>query len=65
MAGYVLPKTKYARSGDVRIAYQITGNEPFDVVGYSLRRISATFSIVFQLRVVAATPNCFSTIAFG
>jgi pimeloyl-ACP methyl ester carboxylesterase len=28
----VLPKTKYARSDDVRIAYQITGNGPFDVV---------------------------------
>jgi pimeloyl-ACP methyl ester carboxylesterase len=28
----VLPKTKYARSGDVRIAYQITGDGPFDVV---------------------------------
>jgi class 3 adenylate cyclase len=28
----VLPKIKYARSGDVRIAYQITGNGPFDVV---------------------------------
>jgi len=28
----VLPKTKYARSGDVRIAYQVTGNGPFDVV---------------------------------
>ena len=28
----MLPKTKYARSGDVRIAYQITGNGPFDVV---------------------------------
>jgi len=28
----VLPKTKYARSGDVRIAYQITGNGSFDVV---------------------------------
>jgi len=28
----VLPKTKYARSSDVRIAYQITGNGPFDVV---------------------------------
>jgi pimeloyl-ACP methyl ester carboxylesterase len=27
-----LPKTKYARSGDVRIAYQITGDGPFDVV---------------------------------
>jgi len=25
-------KTKYARSGDVRIAYQITGDGPFDVV---------------------------------
>jgi hypothetical protein len=31
-AGSVLPKTKYARSGDVRIAYQITGEDPFDVV---------------------------------
>ena len=28
----MLPKTKYARSGDVRIAYQVTGNGPFDVV---------------------------------
>ncbi|MEO5717377.1 MAG: adenylate/guanylate cyclase domain-containing protein [Chthoniobacterales bacterium] len=27
-----LPKTKYARSGDVCIAYQITGEGPFDVV---------------------------------
>lgn len=28
----MLPKTKYARSGDVRIAYQITGDGRFDVV---------------------------------
>jgi class 3 adenylate cyclase len=28
----MLPKTKYARSGDVRIAYQITGEGPVDVV---------------------------------
>ena len=28
----MLPKTKYARSGDVRIAYQITGDGPVDVV---------------------------------
>jgi pimeloyl-ACP methyl ester carboxylesterase len=28
----VLPKTKYARSDEVRIAYQITGEGPFDVV---------------------------------
>jgi len=28
----VLPKTKYARSDDVCIAYQITGDGPFDVV---------------------------------
>jgi pimeloyl-ACP methyl ester carboxylesterase len=27
-----LPKTKYARSRDVRIAYQIIGDGPFDVV---------------------------------
>jgi class 3 adenylate cyclase len=27
-----LPKTKYARSGDVRIAYQITGEGAFDMV---------------------------------
>jgi hypothetical protein len=27
-----LPKTKYARGVDVRIAYQITGDGPFDVV---------------------------------
>ncbi|MEY2536561.1 MAG: hypothetical protein QOG67_301 [Verrucomicrobiota bacterium] len=31
-ARLVLPKTKYARSDDVRIAYQITGDGPFDVV---------------------------------
>jgi class 3 adenylate cyclase len=28
----MLPKTKYARSGDVRIAYQISGDAPVDVV---------------------------------
>jgi pimeloyl-ACP methyl ester carboxylesterase len=28
----MLPKTKYARSGDVRIAYQVSGDGPFDVV---------------------------------
>ena len=28
----MLPKTKYARSGDVRIAYQITGDGPNDLV---------------------------------
>jgi class 3 adenylate cyclase len=28
----MLPKTKYARSDDVRLAYQISGNGPFDVV---------------------------------
>ena len=28
----MLPKPKYARSDDVRIAYQITGSGPFDVV---------------------------------
>jgi pimeloyl-ACP methyl ester carboxylesterase len=26
------PETRYARSGDVNIAYQVTGNGPFDVV---------------------------------
>ena len=26
------PKTRYARSGDVSIAYQVTGDGPFDVV---------------------------------
>jgi pimeloyl-ACP methyl ester carboxylesterase len=28
----MLPKTKYARSGDVRIAYQVTGEGPVDVI---------------------------------
>ena len=28
----MLPRTKYARSGDIRIAYQVTGDGPFDVV---------------------------------
>ena len=28
----MLPKTSYARSDDVRIAYQVTGDGPFDVV---------------------------------
>ena len=32
MTGLMLPKTKYARSGDVRIAYQISGDGPVDVV---------------------------------
>jgi len=28
----MLPRTKYARSEDVCIAYQITGDGPFDIV---------------------------------
>jgi pimeloyl-ACP methyl ester carboxylesterase len=28
----LLPETRYARSGDVNIAYQVTGDGPFDVV---------------------------------
>ena len=28
-----LPETRYARSGDVHIAYQVTGDGPFDLVG--------------------------------
>jgi pimeloyl-ACP methyl ester carboxylesterase len=28
----MLPKTKYARSGDVHIAYQISGDSPVDVI---------------------------------
>ncbi len=27
-----IPETRYARSGDVSIAYQVTGDGPFDVV---------------------------------
>ena len=27
-----VPETRYARSGDVSIAYQVTGEGPFDVV---------------------------------
>ncbi|HEY6056350.1 MAG TPA: hypothetical protein VIU86_20640, partial [Gaiellaceae bacterium] len=27
-----VPETRYARSGDVSIAYQVTGDGPFDVV---------------------------------
>ena len=26
------PETRYARSGDVRIAFQVVGNGPFDIV---------------------------------
>jgi hypothetical protein len=29
--GIVLPETRYARSGDVNIAYQVTGDGSFDV----------------------------------
>jgi len=28
----VPPETRYARSGDVRIAYQVVGDGPFDLV---------------------------------
>jgi hypothetical protein len=27
-----LPETRYARSGDVAVAYQVVGEGPFDVV---------------------------------
>ena len=30
--GFVVPETRYARSGDVAIAYQVAGEGPFDVV---------------------------------
>jgi len=29
---WVLPETRYAKSGDVHIAYQVTGDGPFDLV---------------------------------
>ena len=28
----MVPKTQYAKSGDVRIAYQVVGEGPFDLV---------------------------------
>jgi hypothetical protein len=28
----MVPKTRYARSGDLRIAYQLIGSGPFDLV---------------------------------
>ena len=30
--GVQQPETRYAKSGDVSIAYQVTGDGPFDVV---------------------------------
>jgi hypothetical protein len=30
--GMDMPETRYARSGDVSIAYQVVGDGPFDVV---------------------------------
>ena len=30
--GVSLPETRYARSGDVMVAYQVVGGGPFDVV---------------------------------
>ena len=30
--GMDMPETRYARSGDVSIAYQVLGEGPFDVV---------------------------------
>jgi hypothetical protein len=30
--GMGMPETRYARSGDVMIAYQVVGEGPFDVV---------------------------------
>jgi hypothetical protein len=33
--GGVRPETRYARSGDVNIAYQVVGEGPFDLVAGS------------------------------
>jgi hypothetical protein len=32
LLAFMLPKTKYARSGEVRVAYQISGDGPIDVI---------------------------------
>jgi hypothetical protein len=50
-----LPKTKYARSGDVRIAYQITGGGPFDVV-WAPGTLSASASSAVSFALINAAP---------
>ena len=32
MADFIMPQTQYARSGDVSIAYQVTGDGPIDLL---------------------------------
>lgn len=32
VGGNMLPETKYAKSEDVNIAYQVTGEGPFDIL---------------------------------
>jgi hypothetical protein len=43
-----LPETRYAKSGDTRIAYQVIGNGPLDLVfvpGFISKQWAATASI--------------------
>jgi hypothetical protein len=42
----VRPRTKYARSADVRIAYQITGDGPFWEIRGALSSSNASASFV-------------------
>lgn len=37
-----LPETRYARSGEVRIAYQVVGNGPIDLVFVPGERLAST-----------------------
>lgn len=32
MIEFVLPETRYARSGDINIAYQVMGDGPIDII---------------------------------
>ena len=47
------PETRYARSGDVHIAYQVFGDGPVDVVSGTVRDLVAGSGLEFDDRGAA------------
>ena len=54
MTEFVLPETKYARSGDLNIAYQIVGEGPIDIL--------IVPGAISHLELVYELPGCINFI---
>ena len=55
MADFVMPQTRYARSGDVNIAYQVVGDGPVDILFVP--------GVISHLELVYELPGCITFAA--